>query len=129
MATAEKPLVVFEAAPPGKAVEVGFFYSRETADTLENKFFGIGTPWFYFDQDNGEKVWVVVREADFDPAALPSAEEINRSMAMGGVLCLDAFPEVGAERGGLTAAFWTSPKDGEALRLVERGGITMRRNR
>jgi hypothetical protein len=126
-ATAKKPLVIFEAAAQGKAVEIGFFYSHEPGITLEAKFLEIGKPLFRTELDNGETVWIVARQADFDPTALPTTEKINSGA--GRLLDPDAFAEVGVERRGLTGAFWTSPRDGEALRVIEVGGITMRRNR
>jgi hypothetical protein len=124
--TAKKPLVIFEAAERGKAVEVGFFYSREPAVTLEEKFLKIGKPLFRTDLDNGETVWMVARIADFDPTVLPSTEKINGGV--GRLLDRDAFAEAGVERRGLTGTFWNSPKDGEDLRIIEIGGITMKRN-
>jgi len=33
-----KPVLIIQAAPPGKAIEVGFFSSREGAATAELKF-------------------------------------------------------------------------------------------
>jgi hypothetical protein len=125
-ATTKKPLVIFEAAGQGKAVEIAFFYSREPGITLESKFLAIGKPIFRTDLDNGETVWMVAREAHFDPSVLPSTEKINSGA--GRLLNPDAFAEVGVERQGLTAALWNSPKDGEALRIIEIGGITMKRN-
>ena len=46
-ATAEKPFVFLQAAPQGKAVEIGFFYSREPVNTLEPKLLEFGIPLFW----------------------------------------------------------------------------------
>ena len=69
---------------------------------------------------------MVAREADFDPKVLPSSELLS---ATGQILDKTAFPEIGAERENLTAILWNSPKDGEALRMIEIGGVKATRNR
>lgn len=63
--TEKKPLIIFEPAPLGKA-EVGFFYSREDAATLEPTLLQIGQPIVCTTLNNGETITVVVRQADFD---------------------------------------------------------------
>jgi hypothetical protein len=125
--TVKKPLVIFEAAAQARAVEIGFFYSREAGITLEPKLLEFGKPLFWTELDNGETVWMVSRDADFDPSVLPSTEEINSGAER--LLNPDAFAEVSVEERGLTGAFWTPPKDGEALRVIEIGGISMKRNK
>jgi hypothetical protein len=42
-----KPLFIFKPAAAGKALEFGFFYSREAKETLEAKLIRIGTPLFF----------------------------------------------------------------------------------
>jgi hypothetical protein len=115
-----KPLLLFESAASGKAVEIGFFYSREAKETLEPRFMEIGKPLFYTDLDNGEFVWLVAREADFDSTIIPMGEQFN------GTGLLDAMP-IGSERHRLNAILWNAPKDGEPLRIIEIGGITVAR--
>ena len=124
--TPEKPMVVFEPAAPGKAVEIGFFYTREDEKTIEPKFLQIGKPIFWHRLDNGEFVWLVAREADFDPDVLPSSDLLS---ATGQFLDARAFPEIGAEKANLTAILWNAPQDSEALRVIEIGGVTATRNR
>jgi hypothetical protein len=125
--TGKKPLLILESAQAGKATEIGFFFSREPSATLEPKFLQIGKPIFMTDLANGEVVWMVPREADFDASKLASAEQFGR--AAGRLLDRDAFPAPGIERSNLNAILWNSPKDGEALRIIEMGGITLRRIR
>lgn len=120
-ADSRKPLLLFEPAASGKALEVGFFYSREAHETLEPKFLEIGKPLFYTDLENGEFVWLVAREADFDPTCIPTTERINTAPMR--LLDRDAIP-VGSERRGLNAILWNAPKDSEPLRVIEIGGIT-----
>jgi hypothetical protein len=119
-----KPLLLFEPVAPGKAVEVGFFYSREAKETLEPRFMEIGKPLFYTDLDNGEFVWLVAREADFDPTSIPTADQFNTTSMR--LLDRDAIP-IGSEQRRLNAILWNTPKDGEPLRVIDIGGITLRR--
>jgi hypothetical protein len=116
-----KPLLLFESAASGKAVELGFFYSREAKETLEPRLMEIGKPLFYTDLDNGEFVWLVAREADFDSTSIPMGEQFN----MTGMGLRDPIP-IGSERRRLTAILWNAPKDGEPLRVIEIG-ITVTR--
>jgi hypothetical protein len=125
--TAQKPLFLFEPAAQGRAVEIGFFYSREPAITLEPKFLEFGKPTFRFDLDNGETVWMVAWPADFDPTVLPSTKKINAGASR--LLDPDAFAGIGVKRQNLNGLFWAPPADGEAMRIIEIGGITMKRNR
>ena len=118
-----KPLLIFEPARPGKAVEVGFFYAREPAESLEPKFLQIGKPLFRTDLDNGESVWLVAREVEFDPSELPSNDQLKN----GGHL-LDPNVPIGVEKKDITMVLWNSPKDGEALRIIEIGGISVTRH-
>ena len=119
-----KPVFMFEAARSGMAVEVGFFHSREPAESVEPKFLEIGKPVFRTDLDDGESVSIVVREVAFDPATLPSTDQFNA----GGARLLDPDCPIGVEMKNLTAMLWNAPNDGEALRIVEVGGLSAVRN-
>jgi hypothetical protein len=119
-----KPLLLFESAASGKAVELGFFYSREAKETLEPKFMEIGKPLFFTDLDNGEFVWLVAREADFDSNSIPTGEHFNTTSMR--LLDRDAI-SIGSEQRRLNAILWNAPKDGEPLRVIDIGGITVRR--
>jgi hypothetical protein len=119
--TASEPFAFLQAAPQGKAVEIGFFYSREPVNTLEPKLLEFGIPLFWTDLDNGDIVWMVGREADFDATALPSVETLNS--ISGRLLDPDGFTKAGAERRTLTSHLWNAPKDNEALIIIEVGGI------
>jgi hypothetical protein len=123
--TLKKPLIIFDAAAPGKAVEVGFFYSREEQATLEPKLLKIGHPIVWTKLDNGEMITVVVREADFDRTVLPSQDTLDRSP--GKILSKDVHAIKGEMR-NLTGTFWNEPGDGGTLMLIEVGGISLRRN-
>jgi len=123
-ASLRKPILVFETAKPGMAVEVGFFYSRESATTLEPRLLEIGKPIFYSDLAEGESVWIVVRETDFDPTIIPSADQLSSSR---GHFLESDFP-IGVERRNLSAMLWNSPKDGKSLRIIEISGVSATRN-
>jgi hypothetical protein len=120
--SAKKPILIFEAAPPRKAVQCGFFFSREGASTLESKFLEIGKPIFSWDLPNGESVWLVATEADFDASVLPEASSSLRALDPADLLA------PGTERKNLTAVFWNAPQDGDPLQMIEIGGVTVRGN-
>jgi hypothetical protein len=123
--TPKKPLIVFGAAPPGKAVEIGFFYSREAPATLEPKLLQIGHPIVCTTLDNGEMITVVAREADFDRAVLPSQDKLNKTPM--NVLSKDVHA-IKDELKNLTGMFWNNPGDVGSLMMIEVGGISLRRN-
>jgi hypothetical protein len=120
--TVKKPLVIFGAAPAGKAVEVGFFYSREDQRTLEAKFDRIGRAVICTTLDNGDTVSLVKRVADFDRSVLPSQDKMDRARA---TMLTKDMHNVEDEHTGM---FWNKPDDGGTLILIEVGGITLRRN-
>jgi hypothetical protein len=125
-ATYKKPVLIIGVAIPGKAVEVGFFFARESMKTLKGKLSAVGMPMCYTSLANGETVSMVVREADFDSSVvLPTVESLNKAGMR--LLNRDVLTDTGTF--GLTAAFWNHPIDGETLRLVEIGGITFTRNK
>lgn len=123
--TRTKPIFIFETGPSQKAIELGFFYSREQQDTLQHKFIGI--PIVTTHLDNGENVSIVISEIDFDPSALPPPEQMNRCGMR--LLSQSAFPEADTERRGLNAIFFNKPTDNEALQIVEIGGVSVTRNK
>ena len=124
--TRAKPILIFEAAPPGMAIEVGFFFAREHEATLEPKFLVMGKPIFRTRLDSGEDVWMVLRVRDFDPNAIPSAERFNAASQR--LLDLNALPEPGGQLDNQVSLLWDRPKEGEALVLAEVGGLAVRRN-
>jgi len=65
------------AAPPGKAIEFSFFFSREAGATLEAKLLRIGKPLVWTSLDNGETVSIVAREMEFDRTIIPSEERVG----------------------------------------------------
>jgi hypothetical protein len=116
-----KTVLPIEAAPRGKAIEFGFFFSREADASVKPKFLQIGMPLVQTHLLNGETVWVVARETEFDRMDIPSEERWA-----GDVRFHDraARLEPGAVERDLTTTFWNSPKDGQSLRVIEIGGVT-----
>jgi hypothetical protein len=123
--SAKKPVLIFEAARSGKATQIGFFFSRESAVTLEQKFLKIGKPILHWDLPNGEAIWLVARESDFDATVIPDSSAWSRSMR---VLDPAAVPAPGMEQKNLNAILWNAPSDGDPLQIIEIGGLTIRRN-
>ncbi len=124
--TPKKRAIVFTADAPGEAVEFGFFYSRETVETLEPKLAQIGQPLFQVTLENGEAIHVIARIRRFDAAVLPSSEKMSAE----GMTPLNpkALPKPGAEQTDLNAVLWNAPEDGETFQILEIGGVTLRRN-
>jgi hypothetical protein len=105
---------------PG-AVEFGFFFSREAVATVVPKFLHIGVPLARTSLDNGETVWVVARETEFDPAVIPSGERWAGSTRFH---AKNASFDEGVQIEKLTSTLWNMPKDGETLFVIEISGIT-----
>jgi hypothetical protein len=124
--THKKPLLIFDAAPAGHAVEVGFFYSRLSGDALDADFRRIGLSINTTTLDNGDHVTLVVRTRPFDPNVLPKQEQMN--LATERILSKEVH-EIQTERDGLTAMFWNAPQPGEPLMGIEVGGIKLQRNK
>ena len=70
--------------------------------------------------DNGETVWIVARETEFDRRAIPSEERWTESTRFHNK---EAFLDDGVELENLTSMLWNAPQDGERLQVIEIGGI------
>ena len=109
------PILRFNAAPPGKAIEFSFFFSREAEATLKSSFsreaeatlksklLRIGMPLVRTSLDNGETVSIVGREMEFDRTAIPSEERWARSLRF---YDKAAFLDEGGELKNLTGVLW-----------------------
>jgi hypothetical protein len=122
--TYRKPLLFFGEAPLGKAVEFGFFFSRESVDALEERFVRADAkPLIGTTLDNGTVVSVATRQIDFDGSVLPTQDKLN---------CASCTPlsreiyEIEGEKKDFTGLFWTKPDTGQILFLYEIGGIGLR---
>lgn len=120
--TEKEPLFLIEPAPPGSAVEFGFFYSREAAKILEPRLQRLGRPLIRVTLDDGDSVSIVIRQRPFDSPLLLSAGRQLKGI-------MNADIPVSTER-SVTAAVWNDPdEDGTScLRIVEVGGVVVRRN-
>ncbi len=105
---------------PGCALEIGIFLSREGRSTLEEKFSQIGHPLFEVAIENWLNVTIVVRSASFDPACLPTSEHVNNARRT----LLEPL-EQHTHRDNLNMLLWDSPADGEALKIVDIGGVAV----
>ena len=55
-------------------------FLREPQVTAEPKFIQIGVPLVHASLDNGETVWVVARETEFDRVIIPSEDRWSRNL-------------------------------------------------
>jgi hypothetical protein len=119
-----KPVRLFKAAPAGRARQVDILFSREDETALEMAFRqDVGDPFCHWGQPNGDTVWLLTREAEFDAPVIPEASEISRRMR---VLDPRAVPGPGEQLDNLNAVLWDTPRDGDPPQLIEIGGISIR---
>ena len=121
-----KPVCYIKPAPPGKAVEIGFFYSLEGPETLEQKFQRIGLPMFNSKLANDEIVSVVARLSNFESSAIPYTQSWT-----GPVTPLSnelSEIEQGEKLENLSAVMWNDPNKDGPLQIVEVSGLTIHRN-
>jgi hypothetical protein len=123
--THKKPLFIFDAAPAGQAVEMGFFYSREDQAAMEERYLRIGHPIVCTTLESGEHVTAIARITEFDRSLLPSQEIMDKTP--GNILSKEVL-EIKDSLPNLTASFWNAPGDGGTLKLIEVGGIVLKRN-
>lgn len=114
--SARKKTVVFEVEA-GCAAEIGVFLSHEGMKTLEPKMVAIGHPIVMVTLDNKLNVSIVVRSRTFDPSVLPTTETFAKSKR----ILLQKEPI--QEQKNLNAMIWNVPKDGEALQVIDVGGL------
>jgi hypothetical protein len=114
--------VVFGIAP-SCALEIGIFLSKEPKASLEDKFVRIGMPLVHASIAGWCDVSVVVRSTDFDRSLLAKNEKLSSR---------DMIPfvkiEVGETVPNLNVVLFNGPKDGEALQIIEVGGVSLTRN-
>src|SRR4029078_1008679 len=101
--------------------EIGVFLSHEGQETLAPKFVNLGKPIVMTTLDNQLKVPLVALSQPFDPSILPKSEILAKSKN----LLLQSEPVV--EQKNLNALLFTAPKDGEALQVLDVGGVALRR--
>ena len=68
--TATKRVHWLPPAPPGQALELGFFYTREAPERAMMRFQGVAIPIVTTDLGNGEHVVIAVRMAPFNVAPI-----------------------------------------------------------
>jgi hypothetical protein len=108
----------------GKAVEFGFYFSREKGPELEQKLSRIGKPLFATYLDNGDVVSMVTRVVDFDSKTLPSPKKLKGA----GMTLLNTLQEPGASLANCTAILWNDPATIGMLQAIESGGVTITRD-
>jgi hypothetical protein len=119
-----KKVGIFEGRA-GRAVEFGFFYSQGYTETLERGLNKIGMPVFRTELATGELVSMVVREAEFNPANLPTSADVSSSAV---TVLSGAFDdnETDAQH---NMFYFNAPSDGEPLVVVGIGGVRLQPNR
>ncbi len=73
-ASLRKPVWVFPAAEPGKAVEVLFVYSKGPPEYIEEQLKPVGSALFHSTLTNGDCVTALVRVTEFDFSVIPTTD-------------------------------------------------------
>lgn len=102
----------------GCAAENGVFASVQEMQSLEEGFQRIGRPLFAVKLENGITVSIVVRSAAFDPSVLPTSEQLNTSKKVE----ITEYKSL-EHRENLNMLIWNKPGDGEALQVIDVGGL------
>ncbi len=128
--TAKKPLIVFPPGGAGTMVEIGVFYSRIPPDEAEMLLRHTSTPIGYLALPNGDNVSIAGRIRNYELPNLPSGEKLT-----GGVpipIRTRHWDEEqkkeairASENGTASMIAFNVPADGEALRIVEMGGLQL----
>lgn len=101
---------------PESALEIGIFLANENAATLEDKFRRTGSvPVFEVSIDGWFNVNIVVRSVDFDPAILPTSQQLNSTNLV--------ELERGKSMHNLNAMLWNAPAAREVLQIIDVGGV------
>lgn len=117
-----KKLFLLEPAPPGHAVEWGFFYSRQHPQEFLANLRSAGVPVGFVELPSGEYVTNVARHVPFDAtvipafAAWPNGRPLTRQL-----------PASGETLRGLSAFVCNEPKVGQVGQIVQITGLELRR--
>lgn len=115
--SAKKKTLVF-GLEDGCTAEIGVFFSNEEQSTLEAKLVLLGRPIVAVTLENKLKVSIVARSKPFNPSVLPSDEQLRLAKRLL-LQRSDEFPD----NDNLNAMLWNKPADGEALQVVDVGGV------
>jgi len=75
--TPKKKLFGIRAAPEGKMIEFGFFFSREPMDVLEQMLSQVGLPMVHMAMPNGDAVSVVSRLTELNEESLAALRNLS----------------------------------------------------
>jgi hypothetical protein len=127
--TERKPIAIFGAPVRDKAVEFGFFISRDPIDELQNTFVrSNGLPLVYSTLDSGESVSTVVRVRDFDQSCLPTPEQLQTPEVT--FLGWTKANAPGQTAKNCNIVLWNDPGlENGILRAIEIGGVSVTRNK
>jgi hypothetical protein len=118
----KKPVCSFRAAPPGKSINMGIFFSKEKPESLNELFSNRGAELIVsFDLENGEHVSIVATIQD-NPHKMPA--EFNGGSKIGREI--EPVLENGETINNVSAVLTHQrPVDGTPLELVEIGGLSL----
>ena len=111
-------------APAGQAIEVGFFYSREAPESLEDRFIArLATPILYMNLPSGEFVSAVARPVLFDPKQIADLQTAGPKAQP-----LDGAPAPGGRMENVHAILFDDHTDpARAFRIIEVNGLSVAR--
>jgi hypothetical protein len=115
--SAKKKTLVF-GLENGCTAEIGVFFSNEEQSTLEAKLLPLGSPIVMITLENKLSVSIVARSKPFNPSVLPSDEQLQLAKTM----LLQQSGDI-PDNDNLNAMLWNKPADGEALQVIDVGGV------
>ena len=116
----------FDLADAGMSVDIGVFFSLQSANDVKSALQTWGNVLFHADLPSGERMWICGRRAPFDPAWIP--EDSIFSKGPGKIYVGEDVLPVGRTLSDLSMSLWSDPKDGEPIVLAELTGVSLTRN-
>jgi hypothetical protein len=125
-ANKKKKRFFIEPADPGQSVDIGIFYSLQSAGNAKTALSDWGKALFHADLPSGERLWICGRNAPFDPTWIP--EDRTFSKGSGKIYADEEALPVGGTLSGLSVVLYSDPKDGEPIVVAELTGLSLTRN-
>ena len=122
----KKKRFFIEPADPGQSVDIGIFYSLQSAGDAKTALSEWGKALFHADLPSGERLWICGRKAHFDPTWIPVDSFFSRGS--GKIYADEEALPVGGTLSDLSMVLFSDPKDGEPIVVAELTAFSLTRN-